>query len=119
PVIYEVLNSGRTEAVFQVESDLMKRIIKEVKPTQFSDIVAILSLGRPGPMQMITPYAARKHKREPVRYLHPALEPILKETYGIFVYQEQVIRAATDLAGYSLEDADLLRRGIGEKNHDV
>lgn len=119
PAIYKVLNSGRTESVFQVESDLMKGIIKEVKPSRFSDIVAILSLGRPGPMQMIPTYAARKHKRQPVQYLHPKLEPILRDTYGIFVYQEQVIRAATDLAGYSLEEADLLRRGIGKKDHEV
>src|SRR5690606_15857773 len=97
--IYELLRAGNTESIFQIESNLMKKLIEEVKPTSFEDLVAIISLGRPGPMQMIPTYARRKHGLEPVTYLHPKLKPILEKTYGIFVYQEQIIQAVQELAG--------------------
>lgn len=117
--IYELLRAGNTESIFQIESNLMKKLIEEVKPTSFEDLVAIISLGRPGPMQMIPTYARRKHGLEPVTYLHPKLKPILEKTYGIFVYQEQIIQAVQELAGYSAGEADIFRRAIGKKEKEV
>lgn len=119
PEIYKYLRSGRTEAIFQIESGLMKRIIEKIKPTSFEDLVAILSIGRPGPAAMTDPYARRKHKMEAVSYPHPKLEPVLKNTYGIMIYQEQVMQAAQVLAGYTLGQADILRRAMGKKKADV
>ncbi len=115
PVIFELLSSGDVTGVFQVESSGMRRVLTEMQPTSFEDIVAVISLYRPGPMQFIPDYIARKHGREEVSYIHPRLEPILKETYGICVYQEQIIRILTELAGYSAADADLMRRAVGKK----
>jgi DNA polymerase-3 subunit alpha len=101
--------------VFQLESEGMRRTLSAVKPTAFDDIVALVSLYRPGPMDDIPSYGARKNGAEPVVYPHPKLEPVLAETYGIYVYQEQVLQAARVLAGYSLGEADLLRRAMGKK----
>ena len=115
PVIFELLSSGEVTGVFQVESSGMRSVLTDMQPTCFEDIVAVLALYRPGPMQFIPNYIARKHGREEVTYIHPKLEPILKDTYAIMVYQEQVIRVMTDLAGYSAADADLLRRAVGKK----
>ncbi len=115
PCIYELLSSGEVTGVFQVESAGMRRTLRDMQPTTFEDIVVLLSLYRPGPMQFIENYIARKEGREEVTYRHPALEPILKDTYGIIVYQEQIIRIATDLAGYSSAEADLMRRAVGKK----
>jgi len=115
PVIFELLSSGDVTGIFQVESPGMRRVLTEMQPTGFEDIVAVLALYRPGPMQFIPNYIARKHGREEVTYVHPKLEPILKETYGICVYQEQIIRTLTGLAGYSAADADLMRRAVGKK----
>lgn len=115
PCIYELLASGEVAGIFQVESAGMRRTLREMQPTTFEDIVVLLSLYRPGPMQFIENYIARKEGREAVTYRHPALEPILKDTYGIIVYQEQIIRIATDLAGYSSAEADLMRRAVGKK----
>ena len=115
PVIFELLSSGDVTGVFQVESAGMRRVLTDMQPTGFEDIVAVLALYRPGPMQFIPNYIARKHGREAVTYIHPKLEPILKETYGICVFQEQIIRTLTDLAGYSAADADLMRRAVGKK----
>jgi DNA polymerase-3 subunit alpha len=114
-VIFELLSSGDVTGIFQVESSGMRRVLTDMQPTSFEDIVAVLALYRPGPMQFIPDYIARKHGREEVSYIHPKLEPILKDTYSIMVYQEQVIRTLTDLAGYSAADADLMRRAIGKK----
>jgi len=114
-VIFELLSSGDVTGIFQVESAGMRRVLTDMQPTSFEDIVAVLALYRPGPMQFIPNYIARKHGREEVSYIHPKLEPILKDTYSIMVYQEQVIRTLTDLAGYSAADADLMRRAIGKK----
>ena len=115
PVIFELLSSGEVTGVFQVESSGMRSVLTDMQPTCFEDIVAVLALYRPGPMQFIPNYIARKHGREEVTYIHPKLEPILKDTYAIMVYQEQVIRVMTDLAGYSAADADLMRRAVGKK----
>src|SRR5690606_23995860 len=98
----------------QLESEGMRRTLAAVKPTNFGDIIALVSLYRPGPMDNISLFGKRKNGEAPIEYAHPKLEGILAETYGIFVYQEQVIQAAQVLAGYSLGDADLLRRAMGK-----
>ncbi|KUO56198.1 MAG: DNA polymerase III subunit alpha [Sphingomonadales bacterium BRH_c42] len=116
PAVYELLQSGNTVGVFQLESDGMRRTLSAVKPTAFGDIIALVSLYRPGPMDNIPLFGRRKNGETEIAYPHPLLEPILSETYGIFVYQEQVMQAAQVLAGYSLGDADLLRRAMGKKD---
>ena len=113
--VYELLQSGNTVGVFQLESEGMRRTLSAVRPTNFGDIVALVSLYRPGPMDNIPSFGRRKQGTEPIDYPHALLEPILAETYGIFVYQEQVMQAAQVLAGYSLGGADLLRRAMGKK----
>jgi DNA polymerase III subunit alpha len=115
PAVYALLQRGDTVGVFQLESDGMRRTLAAVKPTNFGDIIALVSLYRPGPMDNIPLFGARKNGREPIEYPHPLLEEVLQETYGIFVYQEQVMQAAQVLAGYSLGEADLLRRAMGKK----
>jgi len=114
---YKVLARGETVGVFQMESSGMRDLVTRVKPTCFEDIVAINALFRPGPLDsgMVDSYVQRKHGREKIVNLHPLLEPILRETYGIMVYQEQVMQAAQVLGGYSLGDADNLRRAMGKK----
>lgn len=113
--VYALLQKGDTVGVFQLESEGMRRALSSVRPSCFEDIIAIGALCRPGPMDNIPMFGARKNGREPIAYPHPLLEPILKETYGIIVYQEQVMQAAQILAGYSLGEADLLRRAMGKK----
>ena len=113
--VYELLQRGDTVGVFQLESEGMRRTLAAVKPTNFGDIIALVSLYRPGPMDNIPLFGRRKNGLESIEYPHPKLEGILSETYGIFVYQEQVMQAAQVLAGYSLGDADLLRRAMGKK----
>ena len=93
----------------------MRRVLTSLRPSEFNDIVAVISLYRPGPMEYIDDYVDRKHDRQEVAYRHPKLEPILRETHGIIVFQEQVIRVMTDLAGYSASEADLVRRAVGKK----
>jgi DNA polymerase-3 subunit alpha len=115
PAVYELLQRGDTVGVFQVESEGMRRTLSAVRPTRFEDITALNALYRPGPMDNIPMFGRRKNGQEPIEYPHPLLEGILKETYGIFVYQEQVMQAAQILAGYSLGGADLLRRAMGKK----
>lgn len=115
PAVYELLQRGETVGVFQLESEGMRRTLSAVRPSNFGDIIALVSLYRPGPMDNIPMFGARKNGREPVEFPHPLLEPVLAETYGIFVYQEQVMQAAQILAGYSLGGADLLRRAMGKK----
>lgn len=113
--VYKLLQRGDTVGVFQLESEGMRRTLAAVKPTNFGDIIALVSLYRPGPMDNIPLFGDRKNGRVEVAYPHPLLEGILAETYGIFVYQEQVMQAAQVLAGYSLGGADLLRRAMGKK----
>ena len=115
PAVYALLQKGDTVGVFQLESEGMRRTLAAVRPTNFGDIIALVSLYRPGPMDNIPMFGARKNGREPIEYPHPLLEHVLRETYGIFVYQEQVMQAAQVLAGYSLGEADLLRRAMGKK----
>jgi len=112
---YELMARGDTVGVFQLESEGMRRTLAQVKPDRFEDIVALVALYRPGPMDNIPSFAARKHGREKVDLPHPALEEVLADTYGLIVYQEQVMSAAQKLAGYSLGEADLLRRAMGKK----
>ena len=115
PAVYELLQRGDTVGVFQLESEGMRRTLSAVRPTAFGDIIALVSLYRPGPMDNIPMFGDRKNGRANLAYPHPMLEGVLKETYGIFVYQEQVMQAAQVLAGYSLGEADLLRRAMGKK----
>jgi len=115
PEIYALLSAGNVTGLFQVEGSGMRRVLQELQPSTFEDVVALLSLYRPGPMQFIENYVSRKHGQEKVEYIDPSLEPILRETYGIIVYQEQIIRIATDIAGYSSAEADLMRRAVGKK----
>ncbi len=115
PETYALLTRGETVGVFQFESEGMRRALAQVRPDRFEDLVALSALFRPGPMDNIPRFAARKWGREPVDWLHPSLEPILKPTYGIIIYQEQVMQIAQVLAGYSLGEADLLRRAMGKK----
>jgi DNA polymerase-3 subunit alpha len=115
PAPYELLKKAQTVAVFQLESSGMQRMLKDAKPDRFEDIIALVALYRPGPMDLIPSFVARKHGREEVEYPDPRVEPILKETYGIMVYQEQVMQMAQIVGGYSLGGADLLRRAMGKK----
>jgi len=115
PKVYALFSEGRTEAVFQFESGGMQRMLRDAKPSRIEDLIALNAMFRPGPMENIPSFCARKHGREPIAYPHPLLEPVLAETYGIMVYQEQVMQAAQVMGGYSLGGADLLRRAMGKK----
>ncbi len=115
PAVYELLQRGDAVGVFQLESEGMRRTLSAVRPTSFGDIIALVALYRPGPMDNIPLFGDRKNGRVAIEYPHPLLEGILAETYGIFVYQEQVMQAAQLLAGYTLGQADLLRRAMGKK----
>ncbi|WNL47394.1 DNA polymerase III subunit alpha [Dyella sp. BiH032] len=115
PDTYKLLQQAKTVAVFQLESSGMQRMLKDARADRFEDIVALVALYRPGPMDLIPSFVARKHGREEVQYPDPRVEPILKETYGIMVYQEQVMQMAQIVGGYSLGGADLLRRAMGKK----
>ena len=113
---YQLLARADTAGVFQLESTGMRESLKRLKPDRFEDIIAMVALYRPGPMDNIPTYIHRKHGEEPVDYLHPMLEGILKETYGVIIYQEQVIQIAQVMGGYTLGQADLLRRAMGKKD---
>ena len=117
--IYDIMSKGFTKGVFQFEGDGITSLIKRAKPSCFNDIVAVNALYRPGPMDMIPSYLNRKAGREKAEYMFSDLEPILKETYGVIVYQEQVLLIASKIAGYSYAEADVLRRAMGEKKPDV
>lgn len=112
---FKLLASGDTTGVFQLESGGMRRIAKSLKPNKFSDITAMVALYRPGPMDLIPRFIEGKHNPDIIEYPHPSLEPFLKETYGIMVYQEQILEIVNFMAGYSLGEADILRRAIGKK----
>jgi DNA polymerase-3 subunit alpha len=115
PRVYKLFSEGRTESVFQFESAGMQRMLKDARPTRVEDLFALNAMFRPGPMENIPTFCARKHGKEEVSYPHPLLETVLGETYGVMVYQEQVMQAAQVLGGYSLGGADLLRRAMGKK----
>jgi len=110
------LKQAKTAGVFQLESPGMRDLARRLKPDRFEDLVAMIALFRPGPMEMIPDFISRKRKKRRIEYDHPLLEPILKETYGVFVYQEQVMKCANVLAGFSLAQSDVLRRSMGKKN---
>ncbi len=112
---YDLLSRAEAVGIFQLESQGMRRALLDMRPDRFEDIIALVALYRPGPMANIPTYCARKHGMEKPEYIHPKLEPILRETYGVIVYQEQVMQAAQILAGYTLGQADLLRRAMGKK----
>jgi len=112
---YKLLQEGETVGVFQLESEGMRRYLKQLRPTEFEDIVAMIALYRPGPMAIIPEYIARKYKKRKVEYFHPKLKPILESTYGLPVYQESLMKIAQELAGFSLSEADVLRKAIGKK----
>ena len=112
---YELFQRAETTGVFQMESSGMKRYLKQLKPTIFEDLIAMVALYRPGPMEYIPDFISGKHGTTEVKYLHPKLEPILQNTYGVAVYQEQLMQIARDLAGFSLGEADVLRKAVGKK----
>jgi DNA polymerase-3 subunit alpha len=118
PKIYQLLSSGDVIGLFQVESAGMRRVLTSMKPAKFEHVVAAIALYRPGPIEFIDDYIASMHGQKEITYAHPALEPILGETFGICVYQEQIIRILTDLAGYSPGDADLVRKAVGKKKKE-
>ena len=112
---FDLLKRADSLAVFQIESSGMIGMLKQIKPDNIEDIIALISLYRPGPMDNIPTYIKRKHGQEKVEYMHPKMEPILRDTYGIIIYQEQVMNIAKVLAGYTLGGADILRRAMGKK----
>jgi len=115
--VYQLLQSANTIGVFQLESDGLRRILSEMKPTRFEDLIAVIALYRPGPLGsgMVEDFINRKQGRQKLEYIHPALENILKETYGVILYQEQVMRVASDLGNFTMGEADVLRRAMGKK----
>lgn len=115
---FQLLQRGQTNGVFQLESQGMQRVLHELRPNQFEDIVAVNALYRPGPMEFISTYVNRKHGEESVHYLHDDLKPILERTYGVLVYQEQIMQIAHQLSGFSLGQADILRRAVSKKKAD-
>jgi DNA polymerase III subunit alpha len=119
PRTFRLIARGETTGIFQLESDGMRQVLRDIKVSQFEDIVAVNALYRPGPMDQINTFIARKNGIENVEYLHPDLIPILEPTYGIIVYQEQIMQIAQKIANYSLGKADLLRRAVGKKQRDV
>jgi len=119
PDTYQIFCRGETIGIFQFESSGMREYLRQLKPERLEDLIAMNALYRPGPMDMIDDFIKRRHGETKIEYLHPSLEPILKETYGVMVYQEQVMRVASDLAGFSLGGADLLRRAMGKKKHEL
>ncbi|GGJ11565.1 DNA-directed DNA polymerase [Alicyclobacillus cellulosilyticus] len=119
PKTYAMLARGEADGCFQLESPGMRRVLREVQPANLEDIAAVISLYRPGPMEHIPEFVAAKHGRAPIRYPHPDLEPILRDTYGVIVYQEQIMQIAARMAGFSLGEADLLRRAVSKKKREV
>ena len=121
PKVYEMLSKGETYGVFQLESSGMQNLLKELKPTVFEEIIAVVGLYRPGPIGSgaAQDFIMSKHGKKKITYLHQMLEPILKETHGIILYQEQAMKIAQELAGFSMAQADILRKAMGKKQHDI
>jgi DNA polymerase-3 subunit alpha len=119
PKTFELLCRGDTDGCFQLESSGVKHVLRELRPSSFEDIIAVISLYRPGPMENIPTFIKAKHGEIPVRYPHPDLQGILEDTYGVIVYQEQIMQIASTMAGFSLGQADLLRRAVGKKKREV
>jgi DNA polymerase-3 subunit alpha len=116
PKTFELLSAGDTHGVFQLEGAGMRRMVMDMRPQSFGDVSAAVALFRPGPMVNIPAFIARKQGREPIEYMHERLEPILRETYGVMIYQEQVMMAARELAGFTMSEADILRAAMGKKD---
>jgi DNA polymerase-3 subunit alpha len=117
---FAMLSRGQTSGCFQLESSSgVRRVLRDLKPTSMEDLIAVISLYRPGPMDNIPTFIAAKHGRQPIHYPHPDLQPILADTYGVIVYQEQIMQIASKMAGFSLGQADLLRRAVSKKKRDV
>ena len=112
---FDLLSSGETMGIFQLESSGMREVLKQLKPNKFEDIIALVALYRPGPMQNIPTYINRKHDKEKIDYIHPTLKTVLKETYGVIIYQEQVMQIAQTLSNFSASKADILRKAMGKK----
>lgn len=119
PAVFKLLSKGETTGIFQLESEGMRSVLKRLQPTDFEDIVAVNALYRPGPMENIPHYINRKHGKESINYYHTDLEEILSSTYGVIVYQEQIMQIASKMAGFTLGEADLLRRAVSKKQKDV
>jgi DNA polymerase-3 subunit alpha len=119
PLTYELLGKGDTTGIFQLESKGVRRVLKDLRPSEFEDIISVLALYRPGPMEFIPKYIQGKHGHIQIDYPHSDLEPILRDTYGIIVYQEQIMQIASLMAGFSLGEADLLRRAVSKKKREV
>ncbi len=116
---FNLLSEGETTGIFQLESSGMRSVLKELMPNKFEDIIAVVALYRPGPMEQIPVFIKSKHGMKEIKYSHPVLEPILNETYGVIVYQEQIMEIAARMAGFTLGQADLLRRAIGKKKLEI
>ncbi len=116
---YELLSRGETTGTFQLESTGMRSVLRDLMPNKFEDIIAVVALYRPGPMEQIPVFVESKHGKRKIKYAHPVLEPILNETYGVIVYQEQIMEIAARMAGFTLGQADLLRRAIGKKKMEI
>ena len=112
---FDLLSSGETMGIFQLESSGMREVLKQLKPNKFEDIIALVALYRPGPMQNIPTYINRKHDKEKIDYIHPTLKTVLNETYGVIIYQEQVMQIAQTLSNFSASKADILRKAMGKK----
>ena len=117
--VFKLLSLGNTTGIFQLESDGVRKVLMELQPEHFEDIVAVTSLYRPGPMQEIPTYISRRHRQSEINYLHPDLEPILKKTYGVIIYQEQIMQIASQFANFSYGQADILRRAMSKKNRTI
>ncbi|SDN55521.1 DNA polymerase III subunit alpha [Alkalicoccus daliensis] len=118
PKVFKLLSQGDTSGIFQLESQGMQKVLKQLKPTNFEDIVAVNALYRPGPMEFISVYVARKHGQEETHYIHQDLKPILEKTHGVLIYQEQIMQIAAKMAGFKLGEADLLRRAVSKKKRE-
>lgn len=121
PAVYQMLSRGQTLGVFQMESRLFQDLNQKLRPERFEDLIALLALGRPGPLSsgLVEDYIKCRHGEQEPEYLHPSLKPILEETFGLMLYQEQVMQIASDIGGYSLGEADILRRGMGKKKPEL
>ena len=116
---FDLLSSGETMGIFQLESSGMREVLKQLKPNKFEDIIALVALYRPGPMQNIPTYINRKHGKEKIDYIHPTLKTVLNETYGVIIYQEQVMQIAQTLSNFSASKADILRKAMGKKSAEM
>ena len=119
PRTFQLLSEARTAGVFQLESSGMRDLLRRLKPERLEDVIALVALYRPGPMEMIPDFINRRHGRVKITYAHPLMEKYLKETYGVMVYQEQVMQIASEMAGFTMGEADILRRAMGKKNLDL